>query len=631
MNRRLKLFLLTALVLPSMSFAQSPQVDSSEYDNPYRIHNSLYVLFQRAQKFRAVEKCLDIADSMAVYARQLGDTKAEVLAMTVPLNFASGQKDLERTISCADALKAKALETGYTQYYYYACQSEISLLLTKSRYLDAKDRLDELETYLSERNDPYGQSICKVLMGHFYHHRLNYELAIRYYLEAAHLIEESVPGQSAAGSYTHASDAALKAEMYEEALEYSEKGLQCICSNPTKLNLMDHRTAALFFLKRNDEFVKSFREYDKAHKEYGNSAREHLHVSNILWDTFNGNPKVALSKLEDIKSNRAFMQRIASEVYISMGDYKSAAAALKEVNRYQASAHNLLEDSDLAEMGARYDNMNLRAENAELELEKEQIRSRTILILGICFGFVLLSAFLFFILSYIRRHKADAERVNFLVNVGHELRTPLTLIIGPLNRLISSDKTDDATRDKLKMVIMQAERMKTLTHTITSVGDLRGGTAVLHKTLVGFNDWVERNAEALRTELDTYQIELDYIPEQKFCILELDEDLADIAFANMMRNVIRSSEAGTTIILRTERRSRTARVVFEYSGLPTGETNHKNVFNNVYRTTDVKSGNSIGMASCKTILECHGGSVGAVDSRDGRGASMWLEFPLSAR
>lgn len=626
-------FLLAALLLllPALSLAQAPQVDSSDFDNPYKIHNSLYRMFQRAQKNRAVEKCLAIADSMVVSARQLGDEKAEVIAMTVPVTFAAGKKDIGETMAYGDALKERALATGYLQYYYFAYQTQVSLLLTRGEYFDAKKLLDELDAFVNERNDAYGQSACNVLIGHFYHQRFNYELAIKYYLEAARVVEERVPSQSAAGSYTHAADAAVKAEMYEEAYEYCERGLKCYCSGPTKLTLMNHRTVALFFLRRYDEFVTSYKEFVELHKEAGSSAREYLLTSNILWDIYNGNPKAALAKIDEVSSNRTFFTRLRSEVYISMGDYKSAVEQLKLVNKYQLDANNQLMDEDLAQMGAHFENMNLRAENAELELEKEQIKTRNTLVLGICAGLVLLFVFLFFFLNYIRRHRADSERVNFLVNIGHELRTPLTLILGPLNKLVNSDKVDGATKEKLKPVIIQAERMKTLTRTITSVGDLKDGKTVLSKSLVGLNDWVERNAALFQVELDSYRLDLDYVPEGRLCLVELDEDLCDIAFANMMRNVIRYSESGSTIRLGTEHRGRTARVSFEYTGLPTGEAEQEKIFSSIYHTTDVKSGNTIGIVSCKTIVERHGGTVGAADRADGKGATMWLEFPLTEK
>jgi len=96
----------------------------SAQNNPYKIKDNLYAIYQRAVQYRRVERGLYIADTLYAKAVAQKDAKAQCLALTIPLIYHFYQPDneagFERSVKL---LQEMALKTGYMQYYYYAASN----------------------------------------------------------------------------------------------------------------------------------------------------------------------------------------------------------------------------------------------------------------------------------------------------------------------------------------------------------------------------------------------------------------------------------------------------------------------------------------------------------------------------
>ena len=104
-------------------------ISAGAQNNPYKIDDSLYPIFQRAIKWRTQPQGLLIADTLYAEATQKKDKKAQCLALTIPVSFYLSTNNYEKLEQAATRAKEEARKNNYLQYYYSACTNEINCLL----------------------------------------------------------------------------------------------------------------------------------------------------------------------------------------------------------------------------------------------------------------------------------------------------------------------------------------------------------------------------------------------------------------------------------------------------------------------------------------------------------------------
>ena len=93
---------------------------SHAQDNPFKISNSLYSLYQKAYNKRNLAEGLQLADEMAKLAQETGDKKAECMAISIKMTHYSHKDNDEKYDETVETLKKKAKEYKLYTYYYFA-------------------------------------------------------------------------------------------------------------------------------------------------------------------------------------------------------------------------------------------------------------------------------------------------------------------------------------------------------------------------------------------------------------------------------------------------------------------------------------------------------------------------------
>ena len=78
-------------------------------------------------------------------------------------------------------------------------------------------------------------------------------------------------------------------------------------------------------------------------------------------------------------------------------------------------------------------------------------------------------------------HEVDEIKSRFFANISHEFRTPLTLILGPVKQIIERTK-EEKTRDDLKVVHKNANRLLGLVNQLLDISKLESGKMKLQTT-----------------------------------------------------------------------------------------------------------------------------------------------------
>ena len=120
-------------------------ISAGAQNNPYKIDDSLYPIFQRAIKWRTQPQGLLIADTLYAEATQKKDKKAQCLALTIPVSFYLSTNNYEKLEQAATRAKEEARKNNYLQYYYSACTNEINCLLNNGHSLRALQKAEEMK------------------------------------------------------------------------------------------------------------------------------------------------------------------------------------------------------------------------------------------------------------------------------------------------------------------------------------------------------------------------------------------------------------------------------------------------------------------------------------------------------
>lgn len=227
-----------------------------------------------------------------------------------------------------------------------------------------------------------------------------------------------------------------------------------------------------------------------------------------------------------------------------------------------------------------------------------------------------------------RERKMYEDKVRFLINVSHELRTPLTLIYAPLKRLLRNDLGDESLKTQLTSIFKQARRMRNIINMVLDMRRMEVGYEALHLLPHPLNPWVESVVDDFTEEFKAKQINLQFVPDERIDEISFDKAKCEIVLSNLLMNALKFSDEGTTVKVSTQLREERVRVSVTDEGIGLKDSDFEHLFTRFYQGEHRLSGSGIGLSYSKTLLELHGGEIGAYNNET-KGATFWFELPLS--
>jgi two-component system phosphate regulon sensor histidine kinase PhoR len=238
---------------------------------------------------------------------------------------------------------------------------------------------------------------------------------------------------------------------------------------------------------------------------------------------------------------------------------------------------------------------------------------------------------LLFIRDVTQTYRLEQMRKDFVANVSHELRTPLTVINGYLETFADSvGESNPRWRRALDQMLAQSRRMQTL------INDL-----LLLSRLETLPQADEHDAFAVRPILEMIREEaLASVGGQREITIDCDDSLALIgqrdelrsAFANIVFNAARYTEAGGRIAMRWYADSEHAYLAVQDSGIGIDAEHIPRLTERFYRVDKSRSmdtgGTGLGLAIVKHVLLRHQANL-TVTSKPGEGSCFTCVFPIS--
>ncbi len=223
-----------------------------------------------------------------------------------------------------------------------------------------------------------------------------------------------------------------------------------------------------------------------------------------------------------------------------------------------------------------------------------------------------------------QNEKMQAE---FISQLSHELRTPLTVINGWSETLLADDNMDADTRQGMKIISSEAERLTEMVMDLLDFTRMQDGRMTLSVEPTDIRGEFEDTVYMYGSRLKQDGIQLNY--------MDSDEDIPEIScdpkrlrqvFLNILDNARKHGGDGRRIdaSMSWEDNEAVVRIRDYGPGIPEDEI--PLVKKKFYKGSSKARGTGIGLAVCDEIVEMHGGSL-TLENAEGGGTLVTVRLP----
>ncbi len=338
-------------------------------NNPYKIDDSLYPLYQRASKWCTHPEGIVIADTLYAEAVRKNDKKAQCLALTIPLYYYKASNKYDLLQQAAEKLKVESRKNNYLQYYYFACSYEINWYS-----LRALQKAEEMRKQAFEDKDDYGIFTCIRTLGNVYFIREDEKMAAEYYKKALDYMLQHLPDQDPSSLYLNLARyyRGNKEKDLSKALKYGEEAVKTAKTDASRMSAMLDKCQTLYFMQRVDEFNACYEKCKYGVKSYGTTRGDILKRLRVYELILNEKYEQALLAADSLNS-KVVIYQLRATIYQKMKNYERVLAYDTWIRDYQDSINQQIQSSDLAELNAQIGNERMKLEAKALEYENTKL------------------------------------------------------------------------------------------------------------------------------------------------------------------------------------------------------------------------------------------------------------------
>jgi len=242
---------------------------------------------------------------------------------------------------------------------------------------------------------------------------------------------------------------------------------------------------------------------------------------------------------------------------------------------------------------------------------------------------------------YEKTRELDQFKSQFFSNLSHELRTPLALILGPVERILTSRSIDDRLRTDLEIVDLNARLLLKHVNDLLDASRLEAGMMTLEYSRLDMGEFVQRVAghfESLAAERGTdFAVETEGGFEAEF-----DPEKLQRVLFNLLANAFKFAPERGRIrcslraLARPSPGGGSARwAVLDIADNGPGiAPEHREIVFERFRQVEGGStrrfgGTGLGLAIARDFVHLHGGTLTILDAPGG-GALLRAELPTTA-
>lgn len=224
--------------------------------------------------------------------------------------------------------------------------------------------------------------------------------------------------------------------------------------------------------------------------------------------------------------------------------------------------------------------------------------------------------------------QAESRRKQLTADIAHDLRTPISIIQGHAEAL--RDGVLPPTPKTFALIHEETLWLNRMVEDLRTLSRAEAGELSLARRPVALGSFLEQMAAGQRPGAREKGIELRLEVKGELPDVEMDADRMAQALNNLVDNALRHTPAGGTVTLAAGREGNGVWLQVRDSGPGIAPEDLPHVFERFYRGDRARrrheGGSGLGLAIARSIVEAHGGRIGA-ESPPGGGAAFTIELP----
>ena len=363
------------IIVAAMSFA----VPCRAQNNPLKINDQLYTMYDQAFRQRTTKTGRNLALQMYRRANAIGDHHAQVIALTIPMLYYYKERNDAEFEKAVNELLDKALLYHQEKYYYYGVANRVNYLLLHRRMYEALTYIQSKSEFAKKNNHKYGVYSTLNMFGMVHKVRMEIGLAIEKYSSALEYAQKNMPSQNVAPLYYKISGCYEDLSRFQEMLDYAVNGLKVSHYNDQTEQLLRNAAYASFVLEKYDKFKEYYDRYTALLNREANpratvSDECEMGILNLLYNKNYDEAKDCIAKFPGKGMYRKYCLWI--EYNRLVGDYLEMTNAQTTLYRSRIKAQDSVRSNNFMEMNARFVNQKLEYENQRLEMDRQNLLSQ---------------------------------------------------------------------------------------------------------------------------------------------------------------------------------------------------------------------------------------------------------------
>lgn len=235
-----------------------------------------------------------------------------------------------------------------------------------------------------------------------------------------------------------------------------------------------------------------------------------------------------------------------------------------------------------------------------------------------------------------RLKELDRLKSEFISTVSHELRTPLASIMGFAEMILTRQPGPlTAIQDEFMRIIYESsEQLLHLVNDLLDVARMEAGRFELQPRSVAPSELLRRLATAMQPFAERKKLTFRLDVAGELPVITADPRRLEQVLDNLLSNAFKFTPEGgeVTLSVRLEDGSWLKFMVAD-TGIGIPPQDMDKLFTKFYQSAEVVrkaiGGTGLGLYIAKSIIEAHGGRIGA-ESSVGKGTTVWFTLPVNS-
>jgi signal transduction histidine kinase len=229
------------------------------------------------------------------------------------------------------------------------------------------------------------------------------------------------------------------------------------------------------------------------------------------------------------------------------------------------------------------------------------------------------------------RDQLETMKDEFVLTASHELRSPLTSVQGFAELLmLERDRLSSKQADTVEIILDNTRHLVRLLNDLLDLARSDAGRLTIKPAPTGVAALVEDAVRTMRSQTEAARQALHSEIAQDLPQVSVDRDRIRQVLVNLLTNAHEYSPEGATIEVAAARRDGAVEIAVSDNGPGMAEGQLAHIFERFTRgdagLTQHVGGTGLGLAISKSLVELHGGTIGA-DSTPGRGSTFRVLLP----